>query len=98
MPNATDTPSPEALLTDKDRPDAPLTVAVLGATGSTGGLVVRALLQRGHRVRAVSRSRYPVADGEARVSSAQGDLTDEAFLRAALEGCDAVISCNGATK
>ena len=92
MPN---TPAPDARPADEGRPAAPLTVAVLGATGSTGGLVAQTLLRRGHRVRAVSRSPYPVAGGEDRLTSLQGDLTDEAFLRMALGGCDAVVSCLG---
>ncbi len=33
----------------------PITVAVAGATGKQGGAVSRALLERGHRVRALTR-------------------------------------------
>lgn len=70
-------------------------VAVLGATGSTGSLVIDKLLANGHEVVAVSRSPAPPRSFAARFSSEVGDLTDSIFLGAALADCDAVISCLG---
>ena len=69
--------------------------AVLGATGSTGTLVVDKLLSGGHDVVAVSRSPMPPRDAAARFSQRIGDLADPAFLREAIAGCDAVVSCLG---
>lgn len=70
-------------------------VAVLGASGSTGALVVDALLARGHDVVALSRSAIPARAPASRFTQKAGDLTDAAFLRQAIAGCDAVISCIG---
>lgn len=70
-------------------------VAVLGATGSVGKLVVDKLIASGHEVVAVSRSPAAARVPEARFSQRNGDLTDSAFLRNAILGCDAVISCVG---
>lgn len=73
-------------------------VAVLGATGSTGSLVVEKLLAREHEVVAVSRS--PMTNYVARPGfvSRVGDLTDPAFLRGVVQNCDAIISCLGQTR
>ena len=75
-------------------------VAVLGSTGSTGSLVVDLLLSRGHEVVAVSRSPSPMRDpaSQARFTSHVGDLSNVAFLRGAITGCDAVISCLGQSR
>jgi len=73
-------------------------VAVLAATGSTGSLVVDRLMACGHEVVAVSRSATPARAPAARFSTHTGDLTDAAFLRAAIEGCDAIISCLGQSR
>ena len=70
-------------------------VAVLGATGGTGSLVVDTLLARGHEVVAVSRSPTPLREPAARFAATAGDLTDPAFLHKAIEDCAAVISCLG---
>ncbi|WP_375381138.1 NAD(P)-dependent oxidoreductase [uncultured Sphingomonas sp.] len=73
-------------------------IAVLAATGSTGSLVVDRLMARGHQVVAVSRSPAPPRSPASRFSACTGDLTDVAFLRRAIEGCDAVISCLGQSR
>ena len=70
-------------------------VAVLGATGSTGALVVDKLLARGHEVVAVARSPVPPRPTEPRFSRRDGDLTDPTFLGSAIVDCGAVISCIG---
>lgn len=69
--------------------------AVLGATGSIGTLVVDRLLANGHVVAAVSRSAMRDREPDARLFPRVGNLTDAGFLREALAGCDAVISCLG---
>lgn len=70
-------------------------VAVLGASGSTGALVVDKLLDKGHQVVALSRSAVPARNPAARFTQKAGDLTDADFLAQAIKGCDAVISCIG---
>jgi len=69
-------------------------LVVLGASGGIGRLLVQQAAERGHEVRAVGRagSRIEVQSGG---SLHRGDLTDEAFLREAMRGSDAVASCLG---
>jgi len=68
---------------------------ITGATGDVGSKVVQRLIQNGERPRVFvrdenkARSRF----GE-RVDIAVGDLADEASLRAALEGIDALFLVN----
>lgn len=73
-----------------DRP-----VVVTGATGKQGGAVARRLLDRGHRVRAVTRNPSKpeakwLADRGAEV--VQADLEDRVSLNAALAGAAALFS------
>jgi nucleoside-diphosphate-sugar epimerase len=76
------------------------TVLLLGGTGRTGGRVLRQLLGRGVRVRAVVRSadRLPagVAD-DSQLTVVVADLLSlsDAELRRQVDGCDVVISCLG---
>ncbi|ACQ81893.1 NmrA family protein [Beutenbergia cavernae DSM 12333] len=66
-----------------------MTVLVTGATGTVGREVVRALLERGAAVRALSRE--PATAGLDRsVEVVRGDLTDPASVDRALAGVDAV--------
>src|SRR5688572_21033812 len=70
-------------------------ILVTGATGSTGSEVVRALLDRGARVRAFVRdpdkARQLLGDG---VQLRSGDFADPDSVRAALEGVETVfLSC-----
>ena len=67
-------------------------ILVTGASGFVGGHVVRALVQAGERVRALVRD----ARGATRLDGIEcevvrGDMTDAASLRAAVEGCTAVV-------
>lgn len=69
---------------------------VTGATGTVGGAVVHALLDEGREVRAlvrdVSRAK-PILP--AAVELAAGDVTDEASVKSAVAGCDAVFHTAG---
>ncbi|QQQ77301.1 NmrA/HSCARG family protein [Saccharothrix sp. 6-C] len=70
-------------------------ILVTGATGAQGGAVTRALLARGHRVRALTRDPHSVAARELRrlgADIAHGDFDDPASLRAALDGARAVFA------
>ena len=71
-----------------------LTVLVTGATGKQGGAAARALLARGHTVRAVTRN--PSGDAARALAAAgadvrAGDFNDPATLTAAANGADTAI-------
>ena len=74
-------------------------VLVTGATGFIGGALASLLAARGDRVRALVRSASRTAPLEALdVELARGDVADPASLRAAVEGCQAVVHLAGAVK
>jgi uncharacterized protein YbjT (DUF2867 family) len=65
-------------------------ITVLGASGNTGGAVVRRLREADVPVRAVGRDAGRLADAVARgAEPSVGDITDAAFLTAALRGVEA---------
>lgn len=67
-----------------------MTVVVTGAAGHLGGNLVRALLAKGHRVRAVDLARdwRPLAGLD--VEAVEGDIRDGAFLERAFAGAETV--------
>jgi uncharacterized protein YbjT (DUF2867 family) len=68
-------------------------VLVVGGTGTLGGQVVTALLERGKQVRALVRPQSDASALEAAgVEIARGDLMDPESLRNALSGVDAVVT------
>ncbi len=69
-------------------------ILVLGATGTVGTEVVRALLARGAPVSALVRSRTRAAALPAGVEVIPGDLGDAAVVRRAVEGASAVFFVN----
>lgn len=71
-----------------------ISVAVAGATGRLGHLIIRALLDRGARVKALVRPGTPAekAAGLDGAEIVQVDLGDASALQAALSGVDVVIS------
>jgi uncharacterized protein YbjT (DUF2867 family) len=75
-------------------PDSPLTILVVGATGSVGRHVVAEALAGGHRVRALvrnpARARLP-----SDVDLIAGDLTRPHSLAPAVDGVDAVVFTHG---
>jgi uncharacterized protein YbjT (DUF2867 family) len=73
---------------------APPKILVLGATGGTGRSIVSQALARGYDVTVLARSAEKAGD----LKGAQlvlGDARDEATLRRALEGREAVVSALG---
>jgi uncharacterized protein YbjT (DUF2867 family) len=72
-----------------------LTVAVTGATGAQGGATARALLDAGHRVRALTRHPDSPAADTLRSLGAEvrhADFDDRASLDAALVGTDSLFA------
>jgi len=69
-------------------------ILVLGATGGTGQLIIRQALAKGYDVTALVRSPEKGA-GLTGVKLAIGDARDEAALRQAIRGQDAVVSALG---
>ncbi len=68
-------------------------VAVLGATGATGRLLVEELARRGHTVVALTRSQDP--DGPDAVTWVVGDARDPRALGVLVDDADAVVSALG---
>jgi nucleoside-diphosphate-sugar epimerase len=81
----------------KSRPaERPTVSLVTGGSGFVGNSLARALVERGDRVRALVRDPAGAADLSALgVELAQGDMTDEASLRRAVEGVDRVFHTAG---
>lgn len=69
-------------------------ILVLGATGSTGRHIVTQAIERGYDVSALVRSPEKAGNLQG-VKLVVGDARDEAILRRALDGRDAVISALG---
>lgn len=72
-----------------------ISVLVTGSTGQQGGALARLLLQRGHRVRAFTRSADSPAARALEAGGAQlvtGDFEDVDSLTRAMEGVDAVYA------
>jgi len=70
-------------------------IAVLGANGKTGRLVVAEALARGHEVIAVARDPSRVVTHHERLEVAQADALDQAALMRAFAGTEAVVSTLG---
>ena len=70
-------------------------IAVYGATGRVGELVVAEAVRRGHEVTALSRHEAEVPAGGA---WQHGDLTDEASVQAIAKAHDVVVTANGPSR
>lgn len=64
---------------------------VTGATGFFGGRIARGLAEAGHGVRGLVRPSSRWDDRPQGAETIAGDVTDEASVLRALEGCDAVV-------
>lgn len=65
-------------------------IAVTGATGHVGGNLVRALVERGHSVRALARKDRRALEG-VKVELVDGDVSDPASLERAFAGVERVF-------
>jgi putative NADH-flavin reductase len=70
-------------------------IAVVGAGGRTGRLVVKDALARGHQVVAVTRADGAWEPDDDNLVKARADVRDADALKRALAGADAVISALG---
>ncbi len=71
-------------------------IAVIGATGRTGRHIVTQALGHGDEVVAFARTPESVDLAHPRLEIVSGDVRDLDSLRAAVAGCDAVVSAIGA--
>jgi putative NADH-flavin reductase len=70
-------------------------IAVIGANGRTGRIVVRDALERGHQVIAVARTNADLNPDDDNLTNARADVRDADALTRALDGANAVISALG---
>ena len=71
-------------------------LAVIGAAGRTGKLVVEQALDRGFQVRALARNPDAIGVQNPALESVRVDVRDAEALSSAVAGCDALISTLGA--
>jgi putative NADH-flavin reductase len=71
-------------------------VAIFGATGSVGRLIVQQALAEGHRVTAFARDPAKLGLQHAHLGVVQGDALDPVAVEKAVRGQDAVICALGA--
>jgi putative NADH-flavin reductase len=72
-----------------------MTLTVFGATGRTGQPVVRQALDAGHTVVAFARTPSKLDVQHDNLAVVQGDVTDAASVKEAVDGADAVVSVLG---
>jgi putative NADH-flavin reductase len=70
-------------------------ILVLGSTGKTGLELLEQGLEDGHEVTAFARRPEAVALKHSKLQVRKGDILDQASVRAAVEGQDAVLSALG---
>lgn len=73
-------------------------VLVVGATGGTGRATIDALVERGHRVTALSRHAEALGHPSDRVTPLNGDATNPDDIERAVAGHDAVVVTLGITE
>ena len=74
------------------------TIALFGATGRTGRLVLAQALADGHTVRALARRPEVITEASDRLTIVTGDVLDTAAVEQTVRGTDAVLSVFGHVK
>ena len=68
-------------------------ILVTGATGQQGGAVAKSLLQKGQRIRVLTRNKDKAGElAKLGAEVVTGDMTDRASLKRAFEGVDRVFA------
>lgn len=75
--------------------ESPLTILVVGASGSIGRFVVEEAVRRGHKVRALVRNRGKLRLPPPEVDVIVGDLTRPQSLSSAVDGVNAIVFTHG---
>lgn len=70
-------------------------IALIGATGRTGRLLLNEFLNRGHSVRALVRDPAKLGEFAGRVELVVGDSTEPETLGQLLDDCEVVVSALG---
>lgn len=70
-------------------------IAILGATGGIGRILVHSALEQGHDVTAYVRSPEKITRRDPRLRVVGGDLFNAAEMAAAIRGADAILSAFG---
>ena len=70
-------------------------LAILGATGKTGGHAMERALADGHHVRVLARDPSKVTTKHERLEVVKGDATQTEDCATLVEGCDAVLAAVG---
>ena len=68
---------------------------IIGSTGGTGRELVKQALEQGHQATAFARTPSKLGISHHNLSIAQGDITDQASVEAAVAGKDAVLCALG---
>lgn len=74
------------------------TIALLGATGMTGGYILREALVQGYDIRALARTPAKLDTVKDQIAIIKGDARDFSTIQALLHGTDAVVSAIGPVK
>lgn len=80
---------------DESVTNSPMTILVVGATGSIGRLVVEEAIRQGHSVRALVRSKDKARRLPAQAQLCFADVARPETLREAVDGVDGIVSTLG---
>lgn len=72
-----------------------MTIALIGATGLTGSIILESALKQGMKVRALVRNPSKLTIQNPNLTIIQGDVLNQSDVEKTVGGCDAVISALG---